>query len=83
MSSQQQPPQPKGTSIDESIQQKKLADFERELVELQAKYGYMIIPVQHLTKFGTMLDLAYMPKEQFDKQMKAGLMASGATITQN
>lgn len=75
---------PQGNNIPNleiEIERKKMQAFELDLTELQAKHGFIIVPIQHTTQFGTMLDIAYMRKEDFERQMKAGLMASGAKLS--
>lgn len=65
-------------NLDQEVENKKTAEFEKELLALQAKYNKVIVPIIHHTMFGDMLDIAYMDRKAYEAQLKAGLVASGA-----
>lgn len=71
---------PPAKNLDQELEEKKTREFEKELVDLQAKHGRIIVPIIHHTMFGDMLDIAYMTKETYEERLKTGMLASGAKM---
>ena len=56
--------------LDQELLKRRAKEFEKELVALQEKHGMYIVPIQHITTFGTMLDVIYMTKEEMERRQK-------------